>query len=200
MPKALAVQGGDTPSMLPAPKGAFELAQQRAPAPANRPNTGRNAPAAAPAETPAAAETPADASSGEGQTAWTLRCNARCSIFQNITVRRGNAVQRLLTITIQTQEQSKDDFLLLSLPHGLHLPDGAEIQVDETKAEKIEIQTSDANGAYAGTKFTPEMVKAFNAGKALKVTMISADRKKITVPAPLSGFDEAYEKFQRLKK
>ena len=173
---------------------SVKLAQRPAPPPTAKPA----APGGAPA-TPAqnGANAPA---ADDNRTAWTLRCDTRCSVFQSLSVRRGNAVQRLLTITVQTQEKSTEDYLLLSLPHGLYLPAGVELQVDDAKAEKVDIETSDTNGAYAGTKFTPALLSAFKGGKSLKVTMVSADRKRITVPAPLKGFDDAYDKFLRLKK
>ena len=153
----------------------------------------------APAATPAAA-------ANNDQRAWVVNCAAppnggpsRCTMLQNLAIKSGEQQNRLLTVLIQQQAGSADYVLLLSLPHGLFLPAGAQIQVDEGKPEKIVIQTSDATGSYAGTKLTPELLASLRGGQSLKVSILSADQKGITIPVTLAGFGPTYDELMAKK-
>jgi invasion protein IalB len=160
-----------------------------------------------PAATPMVTPPPA-ASAGPGeQKNWIVHCGPpaagapeRCTMLQNLTVKSGDQQNRLLTVLIQAQPDSEEYILLLSLPHGLFLPAGAQIQIDEGKPEKIVIQTSDVNGSYAGTKLTPQLLADLRKGQTLKVTMLSANQKGFTIPVTLAGFGPTYEQFAKSKK
>jgi invasion protein IalB len=193
---ALALMDRPDLESVNAPAAQVFLAQAQPAAPSK---------SAPPAAKSAPAATPAAAASGD-QRAWVVNCAAppnggpsRCTMLQNLAIKSGEQQNRLLTVLIQQQAGSADYVLLLSLPHGLFLPAGAQIQVDEGKPEKIVIQTSDATGSYAGTKLTPELLASLRGGQSLKVSILSADQKGITIPVTLAGFGPTYDELMAKK-
>jgi invasion protein IalB len=152
------------------------------------------------ADAPPATQPPAQlGEQSQAQDNWVVVCDPpadgaekRCTLLQNLAVRSGETQQRLLTVLVQRQPGRDGMMLLLSLPHGLFLPAGAQIQVDEGEPSKIVIQTSDATGSYAATELTPELLEALRRGQVLKVGMMSADQRGITVPVTLIGFSKGY--------
>ena len=131
---------------------------------------------------------------------WAVKCNQaagqtqRCSMLQNLVVKRGESTRRLLSVLVQREPRSNGMLLLLGLPHGLYLPAGVQYVVDRGQVRKVAIQTTDANGAYAGTKLTPELLLDLKRGKTLTVSMVAATRKPLTIAVTLAGFTAAYDK------
>lgn len=130
---------------------------------------------------------------------WVVNCGettqnakAQCRMAQNIVVEKSG--QRLLTVIVESKGASQQPALVLALPHGLFLPAGASIQVDEGEALALPVQTSDAQGAYAGTALSANIVEALKKGGTLKVTFQTAQRQPVTVPVTLIGFSAAYQK------
>lgn len=147
----------------------------------------------------AAAARAQDGAAADGES-WSVTCDtagetARCTMLQNL-VTQNEPQQRLLTVFVQT-DPAGTRTLLLALPHGLFLPSGAQIQIDGGEATRLVIQTSDANGAYAGAEMTAELLAALRQGRTLTVTFQSAQRQTIAVPVTLSGFSAAYERLAR---
>ena len=68
------------------------------------------------------------------------------------------------------------------------------IKVDDNKPVKLVIQTSDAQGAYAGSEISDELLAAMKKGIKMTVTFLSAARKPVTVPVTLTGFTASYSK------
>ncbi len=135
------------------------------------------------------------------QAAWKHECaqskdkkTTNCRIIQNLVVRRGEKQQRLLTVIVRPQPKAKLHSILLALPHGLFLPAGVQITVDEGKPIKLPVQTSDAAGAYAGVAITQPLLSSLKKGKIMKVSFVSASRKGISIPVSLAGFTSAYGK------
>lgn len=88
--------------------------------------------------------------------------------------------------------------MLVALPHGLFLPGGLSMQIDDGKARQSAIQTSDAKGVYAALPVTSDMLARLKAGNSLKVSMNNVQRRKLTIPVSLTGFTAAVEKLQSL--
>ncbi|NRG16245.1 invasion associated locus B family protein [Rhizobiales bacterium] len=130
---------------------------------------------------------------------WVVNCSeasqgtgSRCRMAQNIVVQESG--QRLLTVLIEQRPNSEQLALVLALPHGLFLPAGASLQVDEGDNIALPIQTSDAGGAYAGTAVSQDLIAAMKKGGTLKVSFQTAQRQPVTVPVTLIGFSAAYQK------
>ncbi len=118
----------------------------------------------------------------------------RCSIVQNLSIKRGEKEQRLLTVVVQPQRKAKNHALLLVLPHGLLLPAGVVIKIDNNKPTKLGIYTSDAKGAYASAPISDELLAAMKKGVRMNVTFVTVARKPVAVPVNLSGFTSSYSK------
>ena len=78
--------------------------------------------------------------------------------------------------------------------HGLFLAAGTTIQIDQGKLESLQVQTSDDKGCYAGAPVTKDMLAILQKAEKLIVTFQDLKKQTITVPMPLAGFAEAYQK------
>ncbi len=133
--------------------------------------------------------------------AWQVNCSPTsdpnilaCQMVQNLTLAKTG--QRLLTVVIKPQpkHEKKEPAIVLSLPHGLFLPSGVSLQVDDGKKTTLAIRTSDKNGAYTATALNTDFITAMKAGNAMKVTMTANNKKPITVSVSLLGFTAAFNK------
>ena len=142
---------------------------------------------------PAAAQTSSDKN-------WIVNCTdpggkRTCTMMQNLVTKQNDVQQRLLTVIIQRSGENNEE-MLLALPHGLFLPAGVQLAIDQGQPSKLVIQTSDANGAYAGTALSAELLLSMKKGQTLKLTVQTAQKKDVTVPVTLSGFSKAYQELQ----
>lgn len=138
---------------------------------------------------------PAELADGDAFGNWRVSCETDaqdgrkgCFIVQNLVLREGG--QRVLQFAIGFVEETPEPIVLLSLPLGISLPPGAEIQIDEGKPTRIVIERCEPNGCRAGMKLKPEMLEAFRNGDHLSVTFYDAKRQPIEVALSLEGFEE----------
>ncbi len=136
----------------------------------------------------------AELSDGEAFGNWRVSCktdaqDARqgCFIVQDLVLREGG--QRVLQFAIGFVEETPEPIVLLSLPLGISLPPGAEIQIDGGKPTRIPIERCEPNGCRAGMKLNPEILDGFRNGDQLSVTFYDAKRQPIEVPLSLDGFE-----------
>jgi invasion protein IalB len=137
----------------------------------------------------------AEVADGDAFGNWRVSCetddqdNRRgCFIVQNLVLREGG--QRVLQFAIGFVEETPEPIVLLSLPLGISLPPGAEIQIDERKPTRIAIERCEPKGCRAGMKLTAEILEGFRTGDQLSVTFYDAKRQPIEVPLSLEGFEE----------
>ncbi|WP_417772016.1 invasion associated locus B family protein [Stappia sp.] len=128
---------------------------------------------------------------------WVVQCSEpkddtpkHCRALQNIVMK--DSGQRLLTIVVEPREGAPNHALVLALPHGVFLPAGAVIKVDENKEVPLVIQTSDANGAYAGMAISDELLAQMKKGERLVIGFKTAQQKDLAIPVTLIGFTAAY--------
>ena len=132
----------------------------------------------------------------KGAPAWLLKCDSAaagfdCRASQTIVMQTG---QKLLTVTVRRPSKAEGPALMLNLPHGVFLPAGATVQVDKDKPMTLPIQTSDPHGAYAGSPIARELLAAMQKSEKLTVSFQDLQKRTITVPVPLAGFADAYQK------
>ncbi len=134
------------------------------------------------------------------QPAWAVGCTGQgaeakltCRMTQTLVVTKTRRPLLVTTITPPTKP-GEDSTMLFRLPHGIYLPAGVSIKVDGGKSFKIEIQTADANGSYAGIGLTAPLLVAMIKGNTLTVTMKSTAKKDVAIPLTLSGFGAAYKR------
>lgn len=147
-------------------------------------------------------------SGGSGSTAklpvaasgsWALNCGGfaagaegACQVLQDVRLRKTK--QLLLRFAVRGFPKKRTSTLFLQLPHGVYLPDGVRIEIDGKLAEKLEYQTCDARGCYAGKPLSPKTHRALEAGKTLKVVFRNLQKKDINIAMGLAGFAGAYKK------
>lgn len=160
---------------------------------AEGPAFGQSQPAAKPGE---AAEPVADNASARR---WLVSCSddapnggSQCRMVQTLAVQKTG--QRLLTIVVQKEQSAPAPRIVIGLPHGVFFPAGVGLAVDEGPESNLVVQTSDANGAYAMTDVSNELLKALQTGETLKVAFESGNKQPITIPVSLEGFGDAYKR------
>jgi invasion protein IalB len=137
----------------------------------------------------------AEPTDGESYGNWTINCESEaqgsregCFVIQNLVLRDGG--QRVLQIAIGYVVETPDPIALLSLPLGISLPPGAEIQVDSHASHRIAIERCEPNGCRAGLKLEPSILSNLLAGKQISIKFYDAKRQPIEVPLSLDGFEQ----------
>lgn len=141
-------------------------------------------------ESPAAAANPQP---------WTISCAGQgasgglvCSMSQGLIAK--NTGQRVLGVTIARDPASGAYSARLSLPHGLLLPEGVQIWIDEGARARHPITTADQHGSYAAVPLDQAMIAAMKKGTILNVSVKSASGDEVIFQLSLNGFTAALAK------
>lgn len=146
--------------------------------------------APAPQEQPAARQIPWDTSCSQLARA----DEPNCEMSQMVIVPQSRQV--LLRIEIEVPADGSGPRMVLRLPHGLYLPAGITLAIDEEGWTETEVQTCDAQGCYAGLELDAGALRRLQRGNQLAVAFQSLSRETVTVPVDLNGFTEAYGKIR----
>jgi invasion protein IalB len=130
-------------------------------------------------------------------TQWQIQCEGAgtgldCRVSRNVMMQQTG--RRLVAVVLRRPSKTEPPALMLHLPHGLFLPAGATLQVDATKSEALQLQTCDDKGCYAGVTMRSDLLAQFQKGTMLTVAFQDLQKRTISVPVPLAGFSEAYQK------
>ncbi len=136
---------------------------------------------------------------------WSIGCSSAtaqaalsCSISQLVFVKKTQ--QRILKVTVNKPVKPGDKAtILFALPHGLHLPNGVKLRVDQGKVITHPIQTSSNEGVYAATAMNDEFLNSLKMGNKLFVTVTSSNKQDVGIPVSLNGFTAAYNRILALK-
>ena len=128
---------------------------------------------------------------------WAVQCNNPgaglvCKATQNIFITKTR--QRLLSVAVSKPTGDKNLAMLIQLPHGLFLPGGLSLKVDDQAAKQLVVQTCDRAGCYAGHPIDTAMLSKLKAGSRLTISFQNLQKKTMSVPVPLSGFGDAVQK------
>ena len=143
---------------------------------------------------------PARAQDGAGAAApqpWVVECSSRnspdgrliCQMSQTIVSRENG--QRVMAATINKPARDGNPLLLLALPHGISLPSGVNLWVDDAKREQFPILTADQDGSYASVELSSERLAAMRRGKQLNVAIKAASGAELVLQFSLAGFSSA---------
>jgi invasion protein IalB len=86
--------------------------------------------------------------------------------------------------------------MMIQTPLGPFLPGGISIDVDNANTLKLDYQTCDAKGCYAGAPVSDEMLQSMFRGQKLNLTVQALNKQPIKIPLDLTGFTAAYRKVQ----
>ena len=112
-----------------------------------------------------------------------------CTVEQRLVL--ANSGQLLAAVTIRIDGTTRQPALMVQLPHGLFLPDGISLRVDDAEVMKLALQTCDGAGCYAGASASKELIKAMSSGSQLKVLFRNLSKDEIQLALPLAGFSDA---------
>lgn len=147
------------------------------------------APAARPAA-PAAAAKPPAAPAGP---AWAAGCQAasrtaplNCGMEQRLGVQQTG--QLIAAMGIQVPATTRKPTMILQLPLGMNLSQGATLQIDANPALKIPIQSCDQSGCVAVMAIPDATLAQMMTAKAMNLTVMNAANKPIKVPFTMTGF------------
>ncbi len=146
----------------------------------------------------AQAAKPAEAAPANPQP-WTINCSGVgasgdlvCVMSQNLIAK--NTGQRVLGLTISKNVQTGAYSGAFSLPHGLRLPDGIEVWIDDGQRAKHVINTADQNGSYSTAPLDAAMIASLKKGSILNVSVRSASGDEVIFQLSLNGFTAALAK------
>jgi len=117
-----------------------------------------------------------------------------CEMSQIVIVPQSRQV--LLRIEIEVPGDGSGTRMVLRLPHGLYLPDGVTLDVDESAWRDTEVQTCDGQGCYAFFPLDEDGLRRLRRGNELGVSVRSLSREPMRIPVNLEGFTEAYGKIR----
>ena len=113
-----------------------------------------------------------------------------CQMFQNIGLNISKDVTLRMQVKLGYIPGQKDPVLLLTLPLGVALPPGVQLQVDAGTPEKMVFELCDPIGCRAGMQAKPALLAAMKKGKEAKISF-AIQRQAGSVPVSLSGFTKA---------
>ncbi len=152
-------------------------------------------------ESGAAEEPQAQAQPGAETIPWDTACsqpvrNAEpdCEMSQMVIVPKSRQV--LLRVEIEVPGDGSGPRMVLRLPHGLYLPAGVTLKIDDQDWSQTDVQTCDGQGCYAGLELDDDVVRRLERGNQLMVGFQSLSRETVTVPVALKGFTASYAKIR----
>jgi invasion protein IalB len=148
---------------------------------------------------PVFAQTQAGTQQQPGQanaTRWIVSCTNQASLDKlactmSQTVQFADTGQRVLTATITGNDENSE--LVLALPHGLDLPSGVVLGIDDGKTRNFPINTSDVNATYSRVPLSAEILAAMKVGGKVKLRVKGALGRAIDLELSLDGFAKAHE-------
>ncbi len=150
------------------------------------------------AQTEAKPAVPAQAPAPPSPQPWTITCNGQgpagalvCAMSQGLIAK--NTGQRVLSVTI-SKNPSGGYIAGFSLPHGLLLPEGVQVWVDDGARTKHTITTADQNGSYAPVPIEAAMLATMKKGTILNVLVKAISGDEVIFQLSLNGFTAALEK------
>jgi invasion protein IalB len=132
-------------------------------------------------------------------TPWTVNCTSGgadekpvCRMSQTLFTKETG--QRVVAAIIQRKPEGEGYLLTLALPHGLYLPAGVEIWVDEGPRIAGVIETADQSGSYSRLELSSILTDAMRKGATLNIKVTSANRDEIILQLSLAGFAAAIDR------
>lgn len=127
---------------------------------------------------------------------WTVNCASgangelACALSQVMVVK--DSGQRVLTVSVLKEQGGI--IMRLSLPHGLDLPKGVDVWIDEAPRKNNPIVTADKSGSYAVIALTDAMIAELKQGTQLNVAVTAFAGKEIVLQLSLAGFTAGFAK------
>jgi len=128
---------------------------------------------------------------------WTVNCassggNAElaCTLSQVLIVKESG--QRVLTVSVMKVAGAFT--MRLGLPHGLNLPKGVDVWIDQAERRNHPIVTADKSGSYASIDLDAAAIAALKQGTQLNVAVKAYSGDEIVLQVSLAGFTAGFAK------
>jgi invasion protein IalB len=82
----------------------------------------------------------------------------------------------------------------LSLPHGISLPDGVDVSINDDKPVNHVISVADQNGSYSQFELGANMIVGLQSGAILNIGVKAANGNPVQFQLSLKGFGAAFAK------
>jgi len=130
---------------------------------------------------------------------WRVNCtdaendtNAACQMSRSMVLADKKTL--LLRLTVNLFSSSPNPSFLLQLPHGIYLPEGVSLSIDELAPRIETVQACDSAGCYVGLGADRAYLTALRGGTILNVSFQNISRNTVMISFPLEGFTNAYAK------
>ena len=128
---------------------------------------------------------------------WTLNCSGAaaqselaCTLSQVLIMKEGG--MRVLTAVVAKRDGKL--VLNLGLPHGLNLPKGVDVWIDEAARQNYPIVTADQKGSYAMITLDDALIGALKKGNLLNVAVTAHTGNEIILQLSLTGFSAGFSR------
>jgi invasion protein IalB len=149
---------------------------------------------AAPAPSPAAQPAPS---------AWAVTCTDQlkpqfsCEMTQNILDQQSGG--QVVLLSVKPSSDGGAPAMIVRALHGVYLPAGLSLKVDNGAATALPFQKSDRLGVYAALPLTSQIVGDMKKGAEIHLSMQLNKDQPFVIIARLNGFGPAYDKISQLK-
>ncbi|MCB1739278.1 MAG: invasion associated locus B family protein [Gammaproteobacteria bacterium] len=113
-----------------------------------------------------------------------------CYISQRLIMKEGK--RPVLEVSVGYMQNDKQPAAFFTVPLGVTLPPGMQIQVDEQKAVRIPFAYCRDSGCIAPMPLNDDIVGQFKAGNKATITFIDGLGQRVPVPVSLSGFTAGF--------
>lgn len=114
-----------------------------------------------------------------------------CQITQTLNEKESN--NPIMQVAVGYLPEQENPVAAITLPLGIWLPPGLQLQVDEGKKGRVPLDTCVPGGCRAGIELDAEFLASMKKGNELKVTFGGGNRKPLTIPVSLQGFSAALD-------
>jgi invasion protein IalB len=134
---------------------------------------------------------------------WAVTCSDRaggkliCEMSQNVI--EDKTRRQLLFLSIRNASDDASPVLLIRAFHGLYLPAGLNLGIDQGKPTPVPFQKSDQAGIYAALPLSEALVGELKKGKELRIAMQLQKEQPLEIKVPLTGFPAAFDKVRTVK-
>src|ERR1700678_350073 len=129
---------------------------------------------------------------------WVTRCETppgaaheQCAIVLSV-VDQDRPSLILVVIVLNTADR-KTRLMRVIAPLGVLLPPGISLRIDNAEAGRLSFLQCLPNGCVAQLAMDQTLIDKLKTGKAASLGVFQTPEEGVGVPAPLTGFKEAYE-------
>ena len=118
-----------------------------------------------------------------------------CFIFQRVSLKESGST--ILSVSVGYRAEQQKTMMVLTLPLGVSLIPGMEIQIDSGQVMRTPYSVCLANGCRAVFAIESPVIKAMQQGNRMQVTALNTQGKRLELLISLKGFTAAYNSIQK---